>query len=119
MIIIPHRRSKASGRESKRILTKDRIDRQLTGQSVSSPFMSIRHSYNKKVTFDTQDRLEERINRHTVMMSKLTTKEYRLNNQLKLKIFQGKKRINKKFLWQKKLGSEKVSKIGIDQIAET
>ena len=38
---------------AKRILTKEKIDRQLTGQSSSAPFMSVKDSYkNKKVTFD-------------------------------------------------------------------
>ena len=35
---------------AKRILTKEKIDRQLVGQSSSTPFMSIKDSYNKKVT---------------------------------------------------------------------
>ena len=38
---------------AKRILMKEKIDRQLEGQSSSTPFMSIKDSYNKKVTFDT------------------------------------------------------------------
>ena len=38
---------------AKRILTKEKIDRQLAGQSSSTPFMSTKDSYNKKVTFDT------------------------------------------------------------------
>ena len=42
----------------KRILTKEKIDRQLAGQSSSTPFMSVRDSYNKKVTFNTQDGLK-------------------------------------------------------------
>ena len=33
---------------SKRILTKEKIDRQLAGQSSSIPFMSIIDSYNKR-----------------------------------------------------------------------
>ena len=37
---------------AKRILTKERIDRQLAGQSSSTPFMSVKDSYNKRVTFD-------------------------------------------------------------------
>ena len=43
---------------AKRILTKEKIDRQLTGQS-SSTFMNIRHGYNsvKVVMFDMQDGL--------------------------------------------------------------
>ena len=36
---------------AKRILTK--TDRQLAAQSSSTPFMSIKDSYNKKVMFDT------------------------------------------------------------------
>ena len=32
----------------KRILTKEKIDRLLAGQSSSTPFMSIKDSYNKK-----------------------------------------------------------------------
>ena len=38
---------------AKRILTKEKIDRQLAEQSSSTPFMSIKDSYNKKVKFDT------------------------------------------------------------------
>ena len=39
----------------KRILTKEKIDRQLAGQSSSIPFMSIKDNYdNKKVTFDIE-----------------------------------------------------------------
>ena len=38
------------------------IDRQLAGQASSTPFMSIKDRYvSKKITFDTQDRLEEKI----------------------------------------------------------
>ena len=46
---------------AKRILTKEKIDRQLAGQSLSTPFRSIKDSYDKKVTFDTHDGLEEKI----------------------------------------------------------
>ena len=37
----------------KRILTKEKIDRQLAGHSSSTPFMSVKDRYNKRVTFDT------------------------------------------------------------------
>ena len=39
---------------AKRILTKEKIDRQLAGESSSTPFMNIRDGYNSKkvVTFD-------------------------------------------------------------------
>ena len=77
---------------TKRILTKEKIGRQLVGQLSSTLFMSIKDSYNKKVTFDTQDGLEEKIDRLTTMMSKLTAKDDGLNKQFKPKIFQGKRR---------------------------
>ena len=44
---------------AKRILTKEKVDRQLGGQPSSAPFMSVKGSCNKKVTFDTQDGLDE------------------------------------------------------------
>ena len=37
----------------KRIVMKEKIDRQLAGQSSCTPFMSIKDSYNKKVAFNT------------------------------------------------------------------
>ena len=37
----------------KRILMKGKIDRQLAGKLSSTPFMSIKDSYNKRFTFDT------------------------------------------------------------------
>ena len=36
---------------TKRILTKEKIDRQLAGQTSSTPFMSIKEDFGKKVTF--------------------------------------------------------------------
>ena len=62
---------------AKRILTKEKIDRQLAGPTSSKPFINIKDGYiNKKITFDTQAGLEEKIDRLTSMMSKLTTQEY-------------------------------------------
>ena len=58
---------------AKRILTKEKTYRQLAGQSSSTPFMSINDGYaSKKVTFDTYDSLEEKIDSLTTMMSILT-----------------------------------------------
>ena len=38
---------------AKRILIKEKTDRQLAVQSSSTPFMSIKDSYTQKVVFDT------------------------------------------------------------------
>ena len=47
---------------------------------------------NERVTFDTQDGLEENINRLMIMMSKLTADDDEQNKQLKPKIYKGKRR---------------------------
>ena len=68
---------------TKRILMKEKINRQLAGQSSSTPLMSIKDSYNKKFTFDTQDGLEDKIDRLTVMMGKLAARDNVTNWQFK------------------------------------
>ena len=60
---------------AKRILTKERIDRQLAGQSSSTPFINIKHSYYKMITFNTWDGLEDKIDKLMVMMNKLATRD--------------------------------------------
>ena len=47
--------------KAKRILTKEKIDRQLTGQTSLTPFMNIKEGFNKKVTFDMMDGIEQKI----------------------------------------------------------
>ena len=37
---------------AKRILTKEKLDKQLTGQTSTSPFMSIREGMDKSVSFN-------------------------------------------------------------------
>ena len=59
---------------AKRILTKEKIDRQLAGQSSFTPFLNIQEECNKRVTFDMTDGLEQEIDKPTVMMGKLVTK---------------------------------------------
>ena len=54
----------------KRILTKEKLDKQLTGQTSTSPFMSIREGANRKVSFDTRDELEDKIDKLTVMLGR-------------------------------------------------
>ena len=79
---------------AKRILTKEKVDRQLAGQSSSTPFMNIKDGYNGKkvVTSDMQDRLDDKIDKLTSMMSKLTAQGSNQNKQFKPKIYQGKRK---------------------------
>ena len=72
---------------AKRILTKEKIDRQLAGQSSTTPLMNIKDNYNyKKVIFNMQDGLEDKADRLTIMMSQLTMKDEGVNRQFKPKI---------------------------------
>ena len=46
---------------ARRILTKEKLDRQLTGQSSSSPFMSIREGHSRRVSFDMREEVGNKI----------------------------------------------------------
>ena len=60
---------------AKRILTKEKIDRQLAGQTSSPPFMSIKEGFDKKVTLDMMHGIEEKINKFTFMMGRLVMED--------------------------------------------
>ena len=64
------------------MLTKEEIDKQLAGQMSSTPFMSMRDSQNKRVSFNTPEELEQKIDRLTVMMGKLVTEDKGFQNHL-------------------------------------
>ena len=55
---------------AKRILTKEELNRQLTRQTLSTPFMSIRDGHNRKVLFDTKEELGDKIDKLVVMIGK-------------------------------------------------
>ena len=40
---------------AKRILTKEKLDKQLTGQTSTSPFMNVRDGTERKVSFNARD----------------------------------------------------------------
>ena len=56
---------------AKRKLTKEKLDKQLTGQTSTSPFMSIREGTDKRVSFNARDELGDKIDKLTIVMSKL------------------------------------------------
>ena len=72
------------------MLTKEKIDRQLSGQSSSTPFMSIKDSHSRKVSFDTIEELGDRIDKLVVMIGKLASRDSGSGRQFKPKIYQGK-----------------------------
>ena len=72
----------------KRMLTKKKIDKQLAGQSSSTPFISMRESQGKKVLFNMQDDLEQKIDKLMVMMGKLVTEDNRCSKPFRPQIYQ-------------------------------
>ena len=73
---------------AKRMLTKEKIDKQLVGQSSSTPFMNLRDSHCKKVSFNMKDDLEQKIDKLMVMMDKLVTEDDGHSKPFKPKIYQ-------------------------------
>ena len=60
---------------AKRILTKQKLDKQMTGQTSTSPFMSIREEINRNVSFHTRDKLGNKIDKLTVLLGRLAAKD--------------------------------------------
>ena len=60
---------------AKGILTKEKLDKQLTGQASTNPFMSIRKGVSKRVSFDTREELNDKIYTLTGVIGKLAAKD--------------------------------------------
>ena len=75
---------------AKRILTKEKLDKQLTGQTSTNPFMSIREGTNKRVSFDTRDELGDKIDKLTIVMSKLAATENHERRPFKPQIYKSR-----------------------------
>ena len=75
---------------AKRILTKEKLDKQLTGQTSTSPFLSVRDGTERRVPFNTKDELGDRIDKLTVMMSKLAAKDSHERKPFKMQIYKSR-----------------------------
>ena len=53
---------------------EEKLDKQLTGQTSTSPFMNIRDATERKVSFNARDELGDKIDKLTVVMSRLAGK---------------------------------------------
>ena len=102
----------------KRIL-KEKIDRQLSGLSSSTPFMSIKDNHNGRATIDTGDELGDKIDKLMVMIGKLAARDSRSGRQFKPQIYQGKGRGQNRGSNDSQVMINEVIKIDIGQIVET
>ena len=75
---------------AKRILTKEKLDKQLTGQTSASPFMNIRDGTERKVSFNARDELGDKIDKLTVMMSRLAAKDSNEKRTFKTQIYKSR-----------------------------
>ena len=78
---------------AKRILMKEKIDRQLAGQTSLTPFMSIRDNSSKRVTFNTTDNIEQKIDKMMLMMGKLVTEDKGHDKPYKPQVYQSNRGI--------------------------
>ena len=60
---------------AKRILTKEKLDKQLTGQTSTNPFMNVRDGTERRVLFNVRDELGDKIDTLTVILSRLVAKD--------------------------------------------
>ena len=74
-ILFPIEDHRQTVETAKRILTKEKLDKQLRGQISTSPFMNIRDGTERKVSFNVRDELGDKIDKLTVMMSRLAAKD--------------------------------------------
>ena len=75
---------------AKRILTKEKLDKQLTGQTSPSPFMSVRNRTDRRVSFNIREELGDKIDKLTVIMSKLAAKDSHERKPFKLQIYKSR-----------------------------
>ena len=74
-ILFPIEDVRQAAGTAKRILTKEKLDKQLIGQASTSLFMSIREGAGRRVSFDTRVELNDKIDKLTVMVGKLAAKD--------------------------------------------
>ena len=77
---------------TKRILTKEKLDKQLMGQTSTSPFMSVRDGTERRVSFNTRDELGDKIDTLTVVMSRLASKDSHERRPFKPQIYKAEVR---------------------------
>ena len=86
---------------AKKILTKEKLDRQLTRQSPSGPFMSIREGHSRRVSFDMREELGNKIDKLMVMIGKLAAKDREKARPFKPQIHQSRGRgENRGYNWR-------------------
>ena len=77
---------------AKRILTREKLDKQLTGQASASPFMNIREGASRRASFDTRDESGDKLDKLMVMLDRLAAKDSKEKRPFKPQIYQSRGR---------------------------
>ena len=75
---------------AKRKFTKENLDKQLRGQTFTSPFLNVRDGTERKVSFNTRDELGDKIDKLTVVMSRLAAKDSHEKRHFKPQIYKSR-----------------------------
>ena len=75
---------------AKRILTKENLYTQLTGQTSTSPFLSVKEGTDRRVSFHTRDELGDKIDKLTVVKSNLAAKDNHERKPFKPQIYKSR-----------------------------
>ena len=68
------------------------MDKQLTAQASTSPFMSVREGTSRKVSFNTRDKLGDKTYKLTVILGRLAAKDSDEKRPFKPQIYQSRGR---------------------------
>ena len=98
-ILFPMEDLRQAVETAKRLLIKEKLDKQLTGQNSASPFMNIREGTERKVSFNTRDELGDKIDKLTVAMSRLVAKDSHEKRPFKPQIYRGRGQ-NRSYNWE-------------------
>ena len=83
---------------AKGILTKGKLHKQLTGQTSTSPFLSVREGTERRVLFNTKDELGDNIDKIAIVISKLVARDSHERKPFVIWVYQfsiiGNKRFN-------------------------
>ena len=87
-------------------MTKEKLDKKLTGQTSTSPFMSVKDGTERRVSFNTRDELGDKIDKLTVVMSRLALKDTHEKRPFKPQIYKsrGQHRFYGQGSYQSRLG---------------
>ena len=106
-ILFPIENLRQAVNTAKRILTREKLDKPLTGQTSTKQFMHVKDGTERRLSFNTRDELGDKIDKLTVVMSRLVVKDTHEKKPFKPQIYKsrGQQRSYGQGSYQSRLGS--------------